>query len=398
VTASAQAVLRTVQRIYDAAMEPEAWPQCLDAVRDLVGGSHAVFTTTIDGGVHLSTCTRMDVQRHGDRCDRILHSDFWAQQMRRFPTGTARTQSSLVPVKVYERTDFYQQLIRPIGGGLAAVAVPWRGRSGWSAVRVCRPLHEQDFDSEELSRLQVLVPHLAKAGKLNRRLAAVDPCAVGALAAIDALGLGLILLDRRGRPVYRNERAEALVAARDGLLADAYGIATALPAQTRALNEAIAAGLLLAGGPDTADAALAGCAGVIPRIPVSRRPPSGPLILSVVPVPSADRVAGDGSGTVAVLISDPGRHRIDTAGLSGAYGLTRRESDLAALIAGGCGPAEAAETLGISVGTARHYLKQVFEKTETHRQAELVRLLLHSFVAPDAGMTALDQTERRRTA
>ena len=384
-TANAQAVLRTVQRIYDAAMEPEAWPRCLDAVRDLVGGSHAVFTTTMDGGVHLSTCTRMDVQRHGDRCDRILHSDFWSQQMRRFPTGTARTQSSLVPVKVYERMDFYQQLIRPIGGGLAAVAVPWRGRSGWSAVRVCRPLHEQDFESEELSRLQVLVPHLAKAGKLNRRLAAVDPRATGALAAIDALGLGLILLDRRGRPIYRNERAEALIAARDGLLVDAYSIATALPAQTRALNQAIAAGLLLAGGPDTADAALAGCAGAIPRIPVSRRPPSGPLILTVVPVPSADRVGGDGSGTVAVLISDPGCHRVDAAGLAGAYGLTRRESDLAVLIAGGCGPAEAAETLGISVGTARHYLKQVFEKTETHRQAELVRLLLHSFVAPDAG-------------
>lgn len=384
-TAGAQVILRTVQRIYDAAMEPGEWPRCLDAVRDLVGGSHAVFTTNTPDGVQLATCSRMDVRQHGDRCDKILHSDFWAEQMRRFPAGAARTQSSLVPVHDYERTDFYQQLIRPIGGGLAAVAVPWRGPSSWSAVRVCRPLHERDFGTEEMNRLQLLVPHLAKAGKLNRRLASVDPRATGALAAVDALGLGLILLDRHGRPAYRNERAEAVIAARDGLLADAYGIATTLPAQTRALHQAIAAAMLLAGGPDTADAALTRAAAAMLRIPVSRRPPNGPLILTVVPAPNGRTAPGE-PGAVAVLISDPDRrNRIDTAGLASAYGLTRRESDLAALIADGLGPAEAAESLGISIGTARHYLKQVFEKTETHRQAELVRLLLHSFVAADAG-------------
>lgn len=386
-TAGAQVILRTVQRIYDAAMEPGEWPHCLDAVRDLVGGSHAVFTTNTADGVQLATCSRMDVQQHGDRCDRILHSDFWAEQMRRFPTGTARTQSSMVAVPDYERTEFYQQLIRPIGGGLAAVAVPWRGPTSWSAIRVCRPLHERDFGPEEMNRLQMLVPHLAKAGKLNHRLASVDPRATGALAAIDALGLGLILLDRHGRPAYRNERAETIIAARDGLLADAYGIATTLPAQTRALHQAITAAMLLAGGPNTADDALTRAAAAMLRIPVSRRPPNGPLILTVVPAPTPGHGAAPGEpGAVAVLISDPDRRsRIDTAGLASTYGLTRRESDLAALIADGFGPAEAAESLGISIGTARHYLKQVFEKTETHRQAELVRLLLHSFLAPDSG-------------
>jgi len=384
-TAGAQAILQTVQRIYDAALEPDGWPQCLDAVRDIVGGSHAIFSTSTPLGVDLSTCSRMDVQLHSGRCDRILHSDFWAEQMRRFPAGVARTQSSMLPVRDYERTDFYQELIRPIGGGLAAVAVPWRQSSDWSAIRVCRPLHERDFGEAELTTLQTLVPHLAKAGRLSRRLATTDPRAAGALAAIDALGIGLILLDRQGRPTYRNERAETIIAARDGLLADSYGIATALPAQTRVLHQAIAAAMLMGGGPDDMDAALSSSGDMARRIPVSRRPPNGPLVLTVVPAPTIGRrIDREDAGGVAVLVSDPDRRmRIDTGGLVTTYGLTRREADLAALIADGSGPAEAAATLGISIGTARHYLKQVFEKTETHRQADLVRLLLHSFVAAD---------------
>ncbi len=37
--------------------------------------------------------------------------------------------------------------------------------------------------------------------------------------------------------------------------------------------------------------------------------------------------------------------------------------------------AEAAGTMGISIATARHYLKAIFAKTETARQSELVALL-----------------------
>jgi DNA-binding CsgD family transcriptional regulator len=59
---------------------------------------------------------------------------------------------------------------------------------------------------------------------------------------------------------------------------------------------------------------------------------------------------------------------------------TRREAALATLLARGIDLADAALQLGISVGTARGYLKQVLAKTYTHRQAELVALLLRGCV------------------
>ncbi len=37
---------------------------------------------------------------------------------------------------------------------------------------------------------------------------------------------------------------------------------------------------------------------------------------------------------------------------------------------------DSADALGVAIGTARNQLKQIFAKTDTHRQAELVRRIL----------------------
>jgi DNA-binding CsgD family transcriptional regulator len=46
------------------------------------------------------------------------------------------------------------------------------------------------------------------------------------------------------------------------------------------------------------------------------------------------------------------------------------------------GLAEVADVLGLSEATVRTHLRHIFEKTETHRQADLVRLVAGYCVAP----------------
>ena len=53
---------------------------------------------------------------------------------------------------------------------------------------------------------------------------------------------------------------------------------------------------------------------------------------------------------------------------------------LAALLLEGVDLREAAERLGVGLWTVRAHLQQIFEKTGTHRQAELVSLLFRSAV------------------
>lgn len=97
-----------------------------------------------------------------------------------------------------------------------------------------------------------------------------------------------------------------------------------------------------------------------------------PLIMNCVPVPVLNE---DGPHSVLLLI-DLGLTPLPGAGcLEQIFSLTPAEARLTLLLVGGTTLNEAAETLRVSVATVPTQLKSVFEKTHTHRQAELVVLI-----------------------
>lgn len=62
--------------------------------------------------------------------------------------------------------------------------------------------------------------------------------------------------------------------------------------------------------------------------------------------------------------------------LESQWGFTHAEGQLAHWLIQGLSLDEAAERIGVSKNTVRSQLRALFDKTETRRQAELVRLLL----------------------
>lgn len=59
------------------------------------------------------------------------------------------------------------------------------------------------------------------------------------------------------------------------------------------------------------------------------------------------------------------------------FGLTPSEASLAKALTDGESLKEASSRLDISIWTARSHLRSIFQKTDTHRQAELVSLITH---------------------
>ena len=104
-----------------------------------------------------------------------------------------------------------------------------------------------------------------------------------------------------------------------------------------------------------------------------------PLQVFISTLRNAKRAVGFGaSGAVAALfVSDPGSGPVTSAiVLQALYGLTPAEGRLAHQLATGASLEEAAARLGLRLETVRSRLKVIFQKTDTHRQADLVRLIL----------------------
>jgi DNA-binding CsgD family transcriptional regulator len=68
--------------------------------------------------------------------------------------------------------------------------------------------------------------------------------------------------------------------------------------------------------------------------------------------------------------------RVNIEGLRGRLGLTPRQAQLTARLAEGATLSQASMALGVTVNTSRWHLREIFEKTNTHRQTDLVRLVL----------------------
>ena len=79
---------------------------------------------------------------------------------------------------------------------------------------------------------------------------------------------------------------------------------------------------------------------------------------------------------IALFITQAGQtnhHGID--GLAEAYGLSKAETRTLKALVETQAPAEAAARLNIALSTVKSHLRKIFQKTNTSRQAELLRLV-----------------------
>lgn len=121
--------------------------------------------------------------------------------------------------------------------------------------------------------------------------------------------------------------------------------------------------------------------------------PGGAAALVLLASAIAASAAGEAAeSAVAAVLSGPDRRsRAPSPALCDLYGLTRSEVDLACHLAEGYRLADVARAVSASIHTVRGYLKRVFQKTNTRRQVEWVRLLLMTSVLRDSPADSVQQ-------
>ncbi len=102
-------------------------------------------------------------------------------------------------------------------------------------------------------------------------------------------------------------------------------------------------------------------------------------IAMVAPINSRDEDIGE--PFAVIFLSDPHRqNNFDSARLETIYGLTPAQARLTILLVQGLSLEEAAEKLYVSLNTVRSHLRQIFSKTDTKRQSEVVRIILSGVI------------------
>ncbi len=371
--ASGDPIDALIGRLYQAAIEPEAWAVFLDELARVVRADTMALLATDTAGRALHDLTfavGTDQKADRDYRDYFFGLDPWAKAgVLEVPVGSVGPSEQFVPESELTRTEFYHDYYRPNGwhhGFGAKLFEDGEGMVG--SVTGHRGRQAGPFGPEELQTLSRLVPHLRRALRVRGELEAAAAERDASEQLLERVSIGTLLVDGDGQIVFANRIAEGLLAARDGLSSGPHGLEAASSQQTAELRRAIA------GAAETSQGRGHSAGG---RFRVAR--PSGrqPYLVEVTPIQRGAALWGSSRSLAAVLVTDGnGSTQPDVDALRSFYRLTPAEAELAALLAQGMSLADAADVRGVSRNTARGQLKRIFSKTGTNRQAELVRLIV----------------------
>ena len=358
--------------IYESIADGDAWTRFLEKLRDALGGNQAaLFVQGLDGRPsHMLSLG--DPER-----DRAYSAHYgavnpWFTRGAHLVKPGAVVTSEWFAPEDLRRTEFYARWLRPQSMFYAVNGFIF-DRPGYAGnVAVAKSWSEGGFSSEDLALVRGLLPHLQRALALQRRLLLPEKPSGAFACLLESVPYAVLLTDEKGRVTFANAQAELLLARRDGL---ARGPGGELRAESGPETAALRRLLRAAAGTGVDEAGSNG--GFLSLTALDGVGRLG-LLVSPIRMPELT-LAGRTVGAI-VLIADQQTRSAPAAGdLRCLYGLTAREAELAVHLVGGKPLREAAACMGIGREAARTHLSRILQKTNTHRQAELVRLLLTSF-------------------
>lgn len=363
-----RSALALAELIYAAALEPARWHDFVTALSRAYAGGPTGFALQVPGAPLSGVLYVVGFTRayYGRFMAHMLRGLPWEEARVRNFVGRFGLASEVISDEKLAQTDFYRECMEPQGlahGPMGHTIAVSAGRPMAGLVVFPAP-GSGPFDGEHLAFADLLVPHLERAYQIHaeRRLH-------GALAeAIDRFPTGLLLIDARGHVVRMNRRAAQILEQSDGLSIEDGALRAHHPAENARLRELVAAAIAAA----TARTPSEGHVLTVTRMSGRRAYPMAvaPLHPSGGEVTQADAVA-------VVYVADLESGILERGdSLRELYALTEAESRLVELLCQGFTLEEAADARGVTLNTARSQLKQVFTKTGTSRQSELVRLVL----------------------
>jgi len=220
-----------------------------------------------------------------------------------------------------------------------------------------------------LSSASLLFPHVHQAFRIFHVLEQSRNYAASFEQTMDHLSSGVVLFDGRGKACYQNRQAREMIADNRALGIFSGKLFGATPEASRQLRQLLASAIEN-GKQDIRKVGVMTVA--------NGRTGQSELVVIAIPLqPEIKLMLEQDTGVyAAIMIASRDRaSSLDPEVLQLLYGLTHAEAMLAVLLSSGKSLEQCSAASSLSLNTVRSYLKLIFQKTMTCRQAELVSLL-----------------------
>jgi DNA-binding CsgD family transcriptional regulator len=368
------AVTSLVRAIHAASVRADEWPGVLELLRKhldarVVTLGHHEFTTGADSALFESPVNAYFTAELAAFSAR----NPWFLSSEDYVPGRVISGDEVISYSDLRRTDFYRGFLQPRGLLHRLCGVVAQRASGVHFLSAYRAEDQGAFGPREKTELHALLDHIALSLESQWRWQEADDLSRALLALIDHDANPVILVTAGAEAIYHNPAAGHLLAGHIGLRLDGTRLVAASFADGRLLRETIAR--MAQDNPARG--------GGSPCVVTLACAPPTPPVVAVVRAAGQVFMRQAGARRGLVLVTVRGSHALhDPASCVFArqYELTSAQAKVSALVFSGQPLPTIAHSLNVSQNTVRSHLKQIFHKTDTHGQMDLVHL--HARVCP----------------
>lgn len=361
-----------VDAIYEAGISGGNWEIALELTASVFNADDcAIVCHDFPGGsgVHLFAVPELAAERHRYTAE-IACLNPWTAASKETHyrlSGTPFRARDLVPTKMLKDSRFYRECLKPRNLLHNMRLVLDRDGGKCIYLSLSRTARRPDFDADDLALLQSLYPHFRRALRAWSTRSEAHAREQATSRALGTLAIGLIIVNKDGQALYQNDVASQLLHDEDGISLGQLGLELKNGSRRLSLRQLLGA---------LCDRPAGGVSESTVSFSIPRRSGAKSLSAFVMPIEQAETVQTANSPVAVVYIFDPeARSKTDWKHLCGLYGLTRTEAKVAGKLADGNRVDEIRQVLSVSDNTVRTHVKNIMQKTNTKRQAELVRML-----------------------
>lgn len=354
--------------IYDAALDDALWTPAIGAIMDRIGADQAsLFSPIVDPSGQPPLLLNAQTQRDAWA---LYHGYYWRYDLfmqevfRRgaYRAGDAASAVDFVSLKDLRNGEFYD-LLRFHGCDIQLSGVIEELSSKEHPpmhLTFHRTIGSEPYGEKERLMLLELLPHFRRALRIRWRMAQHEDARSLREAALEHMPQAIALLDSAGHILYANAQAESLFSQGTGPIAHKRRLTAADSRDAARIKEALS---------KCAQGEGVGLKLENPALGKSWAASFTPL--------RASAPGGEPGARILLLVADLDRaptHALPQ--FAQLYRLTPAETRVLQQLLEPRGTQDIAEALKISIKTLRIHLSNLFAKTGTANQRELVRFFL----------------------